>query len=498
MTADPPTSSRPAGSPTATGQPAADGTPPTGQPAADRTPPTGSPTAHQPTAHQPAASQPPPPSPRSRRARVRRRRAARLAEARRLAAILRTESVGGALLLAAAVAALVLANSPLAATYAAVRGFHLGPASLGLDLTVEEWAADGLLAVFFFLVGLELKQEFTIGELANPRRALVPVAAAVGGMVAPALVYVAINAGNSGAATGWAIPTATDIAFALAVLAVVGRNLPAVLRTFLLTLAVADDLLAITVIALFYTRQLYLLPLLIAIAAIALFAVVIRWRSAPRPVRVILAIALTVVAWVGMHASGVHATVAGVLLGFMVPVLGQRHKYDAPRAGRPHPRRSAAPRIADRLDALLRPISAGLLVPLFAFFAAGVTVGGWSGLGAALSDRVAIGIIAGLVVGKTVGIFGTTLVVGHLTRSPLLRVLAKTDLLGLATIGGIGFTVSLLIGHLAFAGDTTRATEVQVGVLAGSLLAALLAIGILGVRNRAYRPGHPRSSSDSR
>ncbi len=402
-------------------------------------------------------------------------------ERQRLAVLLRTETFGGALLVAAAIAAMVVANSPLERIYANVRDWRFGPAALDLHLSVQAWTADGLLAIFFFLAGLELKRELVDGELRDPRRALVPIAAAVGGMAAPALIYLAINASNPGAEVGWAIPTATDIAFALAVLAVIGRHLPSALRLFLLTLAVVDDLLAIVIIALFYTQGLRPGLLLLALLAVAAFtAVAQRFRTLPRPLRLTLA-PLALIAWGLMHASGVHATVAGVLMGFAIPILGRR------RGGRRGRIRGPKADAADRLDKLLRPISAAVAVPLFAFFAAGVHVGGAAGLAAALGSRVALGVMVGMVVGKTVGILLATLLTAHLVRSPLLRSLALSDLVGLSVLGGVGFTVSLLIGHLAFGSGTVRGGDVQIAVLTGSLAAALLAAIVLGLRNRHYR-----------
>lgn len=423
---------------------------------------------------------------------ARMRRAARRAEAKRLAAVLRTESVGGILILAAAVAALVVANTGLQHWYESLRDARIGPASLHLDLTVGQWTADGLLAIFFFLAGLELKHEFTVGELADPRRAAVPILAAIGGMTAPAVLYVLIS--PSDVLSGWAIPTATDIAFALGVLAVAGRYLPAVLRTFLLTLAVVDDLLAIIVIALFYTSDVHLGSLVGALIAIAAFALAIRARRLPRPVVIVVLVCSAVAAWFLMHASGVHATVAGVLLGLSVPILGRRVRRSARHDGAdaPRVRRGPAPKVAHRLDSLVRPFSAGFVVPVFAFFAAGVTVGGLSGLREALVAPVTVAIMVGLVGGKIIGIMGTTLIAARLTGSPLMRTISRWDLLGVATVGGIGFTVSLLIGHLAFATNPIYTTEVQIGVLVGSVVAAVTALAILRARNRVYHAAQPR------
>jgi Na+:H+ antiporter, NhaA family len=390
-------------------------------------------------------------------------------EARRIADVLRAESVGGTLLVIAAAMALVWANSPWTAAYTALGEVRVGPSVLHLDLTFAQWASDGLLAIFFFVAGLELKREFVAGDLRDVRRAALPVAAAVGGMVVPAVVFVLVNVGGEpGVLRGWAIPTATDIAFALAVLAVISSHLPAALRTFLLTLAVVDDLLAIVVIAIFYTASLDVAALALAVVPLALFTVLVQRRI--RAWWVLLPLAF--VAWALVHESGVHATVAGVLLGFAVPV---------PRSGA-----GPGPGLAEHFEHRFRPLSAGLAVPVFAFFAAGVSVAGAGGF-SAFGERVTLGIIAGLVVGKTAGILGSTWLVQRFTRAELADNLSWWDVLGLAMLGGVGFTVSLLIGELAYGPSSARDALVKVGVLAGSLLAALLATVVLRVRNGVYR-----------
>jgi NhaA family Na+:H+ antiporter len=404
-------------------------------------------------------------------------------ETARISAVLRKETVGGALLLAGTLIALLWANSPWSAAYASLRDLEVGPESLHLHLSLGTWAADGLLAIFFFVAGLELKREFVAGDLRDPRKAALPVAAAVGGMVVPALLYAAVNLGaGDGALSGWAIPTATDIAFALAVLAVVSTHLPTALRTFLLTLAVVDDLLAITIIAVFYTSALSLTPLLLALVPLALFTFLvqrrIRWWW--------LLLPLAVLTWALVHASGVHATVAGVLLGFAVPVVRSE------RAGGP----DAGPGLAEHFEHRFRPISAGFAVPVFAFFSAGVTVGGLAGLRTSLTDSVALGIVVALVAGKTIGISAATWLVSRFTRAELDEDLGWTDVLGLALLGGIGFTVSLLIGELAFGAGSERDEHVKVGVLLGTVLAALLATVVLRLRNRRYRRIHEAEQVD--
>ncbi len=421
------------------------------------------------------ALNPPPPRPRRLFAR------GSWAETRRIAAVLRNETIGGALLLAATAAALGWANSPWSGSYDALLTTSFGPAALHLDLSVREWAADGLLAIFFFVAGLELKREFVAGDLRDPGRAAVPVAAAAGGVAVPAVLYTLVNL-HGGAPRGWAIPTVTDIAFALSVLAVVGRCLPTALRTFLLTLAVVDDLLAIVIIAVAYTGELSVLPLVGAAVGLVAFTVLVQRR-----VRAWwLLLPLAVLTWALVHASGVHATVAGVLLGFAVPVV-RSEEAGGPRAG---------PGLAEHFEHRWRPLSAGVAVPVFAFCSAGVTIGGLGGFADALSDRAALGVVVGLVAGKAIGIFATTWLVARFTGASRDSGLAWVDVAGLALLGGIGFTVSLLIGELAFGPGSARDDHVKVGVLTASVLAALLASVVLRLRNRAYARIHRLETAD--
>ncbi|RPK90812.1 Na(+)/H(+) antiporter NhaA [Streptomyces sp. ADI98-12] len=389
-----------------------------------------------------------------------------LRERLRLADALRTETVGGVLLLVAAVAALIWANTA-AGSYAAVRDFHFGPAALGLDLSVGHWAADGLLAVFFFVAGVELKRELVAGELRDPRRALLPVVAAVCGMVAPALVYVLVNVSGGGALTGWAVPTATDIAFALAVLAVLGTSLPSALRAFLLTLAVVDDLFAILIIAVFFTSDLDFLALGGAVAGLALFWFLL--RTGVRGWYVYLPLAVTV--WALMYNSGIHATIAGVAMGLMLRCTTHEGEEHSP---------------GEHVEHLVRPVSAGFAVPLFALFAAGVSVSG-EALADIFTRPETLGVVLGLVVGKALGIFGGTWLTARFTRASLSDDLAWPDIFAVATLAGIGFTVSLLIGELAFADDPALADEIKASVLVGSLTATLVATVLLRMRNAKYR-----------
>ncbi|MBP2411518.1 NhaA family Na+:H+ antiporter [Arthrobacter stackebrandtii] len=388
--------------------------------------------------------------------------------------ILRSETVGGALLLAATVVALVWANSPIAESYFNLRDFKIGPESLHLNLSLGSWASDGLLAIFFFVAGLELKREFVAGDLRNPARAIVPITAAVGGVILPALFFVAVNwTAGPEVLRGWAIPTATDIAFALAVLAVISTHLPTALRTFLLTLAVVDDLIAIAIIAVFYPGEMNFGFLALAILPLVAFT----WLVQKRISSWYLLIPLAVATWALVHASGVHATVAGVLLGFAVPVI-RSAKRGGPDAG---------PGLAEHFEHVFRPVSAGFAVPLFAFFSAGVALGGVAGLKSAFTDSVAIGIVGALIVGKFLGVLGATWIVTKTTKATLDDGLAWIDVVGLALLAGVGFTVSLLISELSFGDDSPHYSHAKVAILAGSLVAALLATVVLRIRNRHYR-----------
>ena len=403
----------------------------------------------------------------------------------RIGEILRKETVGGILLLVATVAALIWANSPASESYFNIRDFSFGYEPWHLDLTVGAWAADGLLAIFFFLVGLELKKEFVAGDLRQVSKAIVPVAAAFGGVVVPALIYVAVNliSGSDGL-RGWAIPTATDIAFALAVLAVISSHLPSALRIFLLTLAVVDDLIAITIIALFYSENVNATMLFLMLVPLAAFTALV--QRAPRffgtrrwPFWAFLA-PLAIAVWVLMHASGVHATVAGVLLGFAVPVL--RRSAD----GKALPHDEEKPGLAEIFEHRFRPISTGFAVPVFAFFSAGVAIGGIHGLGRVLTDPVAIGIILGLVVGKPIGVLLTTWALTTVTKARLDDSVKWVDLTGIGILAGIGFTVSLLVNDLSFEVGSAHNDDAKVAILAASVLAAVLASILLTIRNRRY------------
>ncbi|MCU1566685.1 MAG: sodium/proton antiporter, NhaA family [Pseudarthrobacter sp.] len=413
------------------------------------------------------------------------------AEALRIGEILRKETVGGALLVAAAVIALVWANSPASDSYFAVRDFKIGYEPWHLELSLGAWAADGLLAIFFFLVGLELKREFVAGDLRQVNKSIVPVAAAFGGVVAPAAIYALVNLASPDTLRGWAIPTATDIAFAVAVLAIIGSHLPSALRIFLLTLAVVDDLIAISIIAFFYSSDLQIMPLLLALIPLAIYAFLAQkyryFFGRHTAAAWLILLPLGVVTWALVHASGIHATVAGVLLGFAIPVIRSQ------AAGGPE----AGPGLAEIFEHRFRPISAGIAVPIFAFFSAGVAVGGWEGLGSALADPVALGIIVALVLGKPIGIMGTTWLLTKMSRARLDDSFTWTDVFGVAVLAGIGFTVSLLVAELSFGQGSLHDDHAKVGILTASLLAALLATAVLRTRNRQYRAAEEAEKLDA-
>lgn len=380
-----------------------------------------------------------------------------------------SRKVGGVLLLLAALLAFIFANSPLEPSYTAVKNFNLPIPFLGIgDMPIARWASDGILAIFFFVVGLELKREFVTGQLRDPRKAALPIAAAVGGMAAPAAVY-AIVVATSGvdAMQGWAVPVATDIAFALSVLAVFGKGLPSPFRVFLLTLAVMDDLLGILVIAIFFTQHLNFWWLLAAIAAIVVYALVV---NSGNNLAVVL-IPLGVLAWYFMLCSGVHATIAGVLLGLVVPAL---------------PKRGQEISFAEDMEHDWNALSQGFALPVFAFFAAGVPVAVGSGtMLDALQHPVFLGTFLGLLIGKPIGIFFTVLLLHRLPMFKLDNNMHLADVAALGGLAGIGFTVSLLIGELAFRSQEQFTDYAHLGVLFGSIAAAAIAAVTLRLRAKA-------------
>lgn len=377
---------------------------------------------------------------------------------------LRTETFGGLILLGAAAVALIWANSPWADAYLSLRDAHVGTDVLGLDLTIGHWAQEGLLAVFFFVAGLELKREIVLGELSSLKQAILPVLAAVGGVVVPIVICIAIGWGTAGIEKAWAIPAATDIAFALGVLALVGSRIPSSARVFLLALAVVDDLIAIAIIAAVFTDSLDLVALAVAAAAMALYW----WCQRRRITTRFVYIPLAIITWVAVYNAGIHATIAGVALGLLTRV-------------RPDPGEDCAP--GSRLEHRIQPISAAICVPLFALFAAGVPISAPI-VGDLFSDRIAIGIMVGLVVGKTIGIFGTSWLCIRLRLAAKPEGFFVRDLLAVAILGGIGFTVSLLIADLAL--PPAEAELAKAAVLLSSMVASLLGAAALIRRGRVH------------
>ena len=407
------------------------------------------------------------PPPGSRMPQVPRRRI--VAKVRRAPAealrFLRVETTGGILLLIAAALALIVANSPLSNLYEEVRHTYIGIDGV-LELNVQHWASEFLLAFFFLVVGLELKRELVVGELRDVKQAMLPVIAAVGGILVPALVALAVAWGEPGAAGVWPVPVATDIAFALAVLAICAKGLPSSLRIFLLTLAIADDLGAIAMIAALYSKP-EPLPLLAFIAILAAW-VLLQARRVPH---LWVYIPLGFAAWVALYEANVHATLAGVALGLATRVKPDPGEHEAP---------------AIRAEHAIQPFSAAVAVPIFAFFSAGIALNGET-LGAFTADRVALAVVAGLFLGKTVGVSVGAFAAHKLGWGRLAPDLRWGDILGVAVLCGCGFTVSLLITELAFT-DPAQQSLVKTGVLAGSALSAIVGGALLARRRPTTNP----------
>jgi NhaA family Na+:H+ antiporter len=414
-----------------------------------------------------------------------------------------TEVLGGVALLLAAIAALVWANSPWDKSY-----FDLFESHLSVDggiFHIEEdlhgWINDGLMTFFFFVVGLEIKREMTRGELAGFQKALLPVAAALGGMVVPALIYIALNAGGEGE-HGWGIPMATDIAFAVGVLALLGRRIPSQLRVFLLALAIADDIGAITVIAIFYASDLSIEALLIAGGLLAFIHGMS--RAGVRDISVYLLVGGF--AWVAMYESGVHPTIAGVALGLMTPAnpfystsrfddsmeelfakYREAHAREDEQAaqhflGQMEALTQGTESPLERLERLLLPMTSFIVVPVFALANAGVVITGGS-VSDAVSSDVSQGVAFGLVFGKPVGVFLATWLVVRLGLASLPRSMSWWHVLGLGMLGGIGFTVALFVNELAFDNEVL-VSDGKMGILAASLISAIIGYVMLRIVTR--------------
>ena len=426
------------------------------------------------------------------------------------AAFLHIEPASGIVLLACAVIAMVWANSPWAGAYEWLWGLDISLHIGGFELhhSLRDWINDGLMAIFFFVVGMEIKSEIVSGELRSVRNAVAPIAGAIGGMAVPALIYVAFNAGGAGAG-GWGVPMATDIAFAVGVLALFGSRIPSAARVFLLTLAIVDDLGAIAVIAVFYTDEVAV-GWLAAAGVILAAAIGLRllnvWSA---PVYLIVGIAL----WLAMLESGVHATIAGVIMGLIIaakplfdPAAAHARAQELAREGLTAEETEQLVRLrrdalapTDRLQAANHPFSSFVVLPLFALANAGVALSG-DLLATAATSAVTLGIVLGLVLGKTVGITLATWIAVRLGAGRLPTGTGWPLLIGIAAVAGIGFTVALFITELAFRGEGTEllTAEAKIGVLAGSLIAALLGAGLVALTAPKRRPAHDDADEDSR
>ena len=371
----------------------------------------------------------------------------------------RTDLYGGVVLGFAALAGLVVANSPLAEHYAAflqARG-EVRISSVGLSKSVEHWINDGLMAIFFLLIGLEIKREAIEGALASPKKAALPVVAAVGGFIMPAAIFAALNWGDAQALRGWAIPSATDIAFAIGICALLGRAVPASLKTFLLALAIIDDLMAIVVIAAFYTDELSVVSLVLAGIGVSALAALNFFNARSSALYVVVG----VFTWVCVLKSGVHATLAGVAVGFAMPLT--RHGGES---------------LLERVEHALKPWVSYAIMPIFAFANAGVLLAGMSL--SSLTTPIPLGIIAGLFVGKQLGVFGASFAAMKLGIAAPPADASTGQLYGIAILTGIGFTMSLFIGTLAFDDEGIMA-QVRLGVLIASLMSGLAAAIVLKI-----------------
>jgi NhaA family Na+:H+ antiporter len=382
---------------------------------------------------------------------------------------LKTETGSGLVLVLAALAAVVWANSPWAGGYDSFIHHDL-PVRFGPfeeTMTVAGWVKTALMPVFFFVVGLEIKHEIVRGELSNPRRLALPVLAAAGGAVLPALVYLLVNSGAAGMPAGWPVPTATDIAFSLAALAIVGRNLPPTLRTFLLTIAIADDIIAVGLIAALYTDHLRFPMLAAAAVTTAVLAAMGRWRGAPYSFWAFGGLLL----WAFTLKSGINTSLAGIAAAFCLPLT---------------PKRPGGPGVLPETLEALHPYVAFLILPLFAFTAAGFTFGGTAGH---VLGPVSLGVAAGLFFGKPLGVFGAAALAIGLKWARRPTGVKWLELYGVSTLCGIGFTMSLYIGALAFPEGQLRAQEqVRGGVVLGSLLSALAGAAVLAVSAARRKP----------
>ncbi|MCP5298412.1 MAG: Na+/H+ antiporter NhaA [Chromatiaceae bacterium] len=373
---------------------------------------------------------------------------------------LRLESAGGILLVGAAIAAMILANSPLAAGYQWILDMpveiRVGPLQIAKPLLL--WVNDGLMAMFFFLVGLELKREAIEGELSKPANIVLPAVGAVGGMLVPALIYAAINHGDAVALAGWAIPAATDIAFALGILTLLGKRIPTALKVFLVSLAIFDDIGAIIIIALFYTDGLSTSALAVAAVALVALTVLNRRHVSSMPPYIFVGLVL----WVALLKSGVHATLAGVALAMFIPMRDRERPEHSPLRDLEHE---------------LHPVVAFVILPIFAFANSGI---GLTGMSADFFlHPVSLGVAGGLFIGKQIGVFLFCWLTIRLGLAQLPRDVGWLGLYGAALLCGVGFTMSLFIGSLAFENVGARVFDERIGIVLGSLLSGIAGYVVL-------------------
>jgi NhaA family Na+:H+ antiporter len=414
---------------------------------------------------------------------------------RPLTDFLHKEASAGILLVIGAAIAMIWANSPWSDSYVDLWNTHavIGIGDFNIELTLREWINDAAMVIFFFVVGLEIKRELTQGELKDPRQASLPIIAAFGGMIVPALIFYSLNTGTD-ASEGWGIPMATDIAVVMGVVSLLGTRVPSWLKLFLLALAIVDDLGAIIVIAIFYSEGVSLTWLAVAIAALGVAAII---RTHVNFLGVYLL--LGVICWVALHEAHVHATLAGVAFGLLAPVIPRRtDRYvDADELGLPSTAGTAhlvasqarnSVSVVEWLTYKLHPYSAWIIVPIFALANAGVQIP-TEDVGETLSSRVTWGVILGLVVGKTIGVASATLLAVRLKIGTLPPTVTTRYVIGAAALAGIGFTVSLFVTELAF-GHGQAGTEARLGVLIASILAA-------GIGTAICVPGHVDESDNS-
>ncbi|WP_203043496.1 Na+/H+ antiporter NhaA [Pimelobacter simplex] len=429
--------------------------------------------------------------------------------ARPLREFLHVESSGSLLLLAATAVALLWVNLPFEGWaegydhfWHTPIGFEVGGWRLGESL--QHWVNDGLMTIFFFVVGLEIKYELVHGDLRDPRTAALPIVAAIGGMAVPALLYVAL-AGGGDTGAGWGIPMATDIAFAVGVLGVLGRRVPSAARLFLLTLAIVDDIGAILVIALFYTSDLSLGWLASALGLLAAMGALRAARVWAIPVYVVLGVA----AWFSLLESGVHATLAGVAIGLMTPAVAllrpqvasdyaadclRDHELDAEELHRLRFLLAESVPMVERLQSRLHPVSSYVVLPVFALANAGVALGDGV-LGDALTSSVGLGIAAGLVLGKPLGITLACFLAIRLGVGRMPEGTSWPQVIGIGAVAGIGFTVSLFIAGLSFPGSAVLTAEAKVGILLASVIAAVVGVVLLLLAGRGAQNGTAVASS---